>query len=133
MTAHYLGTDTSLQNGWVALVLRVQASSLSEIMQPCKCSAHVSKMSTFTYNGPNSVIIMNAIILNVCDTEVVIYIILVLLKRADGNCNVGINFKTHKTVTSLQNLFVKASICLFYSLIFCMWKELMIYYAFVLP
>jgi hypothetical protein len=36
-----------------------------EIMQPFKWSAHVSKMTIFTYNGANSVIIMNAIILNI--------------------------------------------------------------------
>ena len=48
----------------------------------------VSKMSTLTYNQANSVITKNTIILNIIhnifnlrDTEVVVYILIILLKK----------------------------------------------------
>ena len=60
-------------------------------MGSCKCFPHVSKIPTLTYNRTNNVIIQNAIILNIMHnifdfrgTEFAIYMILVLLKRADG-------------------------------------------------
>jgi hypothetical protein len=60
-------------------------------MRSCMRFPCVSKMSTLTYNQANSVIINNVIIsnfvhniFNFCDTEVVICIKLVLLKKTDG-------------------------------------------------
>jgi hypothetical protein len=53
------------------------------------CFPHVSKMLTINYNWENNFIIKNAIILNIIhvfnlrDTEVVMCMILVLLKRTD--------------------------------------------------
>ena len=66
------------QNCWVKPVLWAhQTSHLSEMISSCKCFPHVSKMFTLTYNRANSVIIKNAIILNIIynifdvrDTEV---------------------------------------------------------------
>ena len=85
----WLGTGTSIKSGWIKLVVCAQTPPLSEMMPSCTCFPHVSKMSTLTYNRANSVIIKNAIILNIIqnifklrDTEFVICIILVL-KRAD--------------------------------------------------
>jgi hypothetical protein len=67
-------------------VLWAHTFPLSEMIWLCKRFPHVSKMSTLTNNWENSVIIDNARILNIIhnilslrDTEVVIYIILVLL------------------------------------------------------
>jgi len=58
-------------------------------------------MTTTTYNRANNVIIKNAIILNIIhnifyvrDTEVVICIVLVLLKRVDG-LNYYLNIREH--------------------------------------
>jgi len=63
------------------------------MMRSCKYFLHVSKIPTLTYNWLNNDIIKNAIILifiniyiyliyiNLRDTELFIYIILVLLKR----------------------------------------------------
>jgi hypothetical protein len=61
----WFGTDTSIKGGWIKLVLCAQTSSLSEMMPSCTCFPHVSKMPTLTYNRANSVIIKNAIILNI--------------------------------------------------------------------
>ena len=62
--------------------------SLIEMMWSFKYFVYVSKMPSLTYNRANSVIIKNVIMLNIIhnifnllDTEVVICIILVLLKR----------------------------------------------------
>ena len=59
-----LGTDTSIKCGWIKLVLWSQIFPLSEMMLSYKYFSHVSKMSTFTNKRANSVIIKNAIILN---------------------------------------------------------------------
>jgi len=87
----WLGTGTSIKRGRVKLVLCAQTFPLSEMMRSCKCFSHVSKIPTLAYNWANTVIIKNAIILipihnifNLCDTEGVICIILILLKKADG-------------------------------------------------
>ena len=62
---YWLGTDTSLTSGGVKLVLWVQISTLSEIMRSCKDFPHFNQISTLAYNRANSVIIKNAIILNI--------------------------------------------------------------------
>ena len=67
-------------------MLCLQTSLLSEMMLSCTCFPHV------IYNQANNFIIKNATILNIihnnifnlCDTEVVICILLVLLKRVGG-------------------------------------------------
>ena len=68
-----------------------QTCPLSEMMQSCKCFPHVGKMPTLSYNRKNKVIIKKTIILNILhnifnhrDIEVVVCIIFVLLKRANG-------------------------------------------------
>ena len=55
----------------------------------------VSKMSTLTYNQANSIITKNAIILNIIhnifnlrDTEIDVYILIILLKKADDLNNI---------------------------------------------
>ena len=55
----------------------------------------VSKMPTLTYNQANSVITKNAIILNIIhnifnlrDTEIVVCILIILLKKADDLSNI---------------------------------------------
>ena len=84
----------AIKTGGVKLILWAETSPLSEMVWSCKYFPHASKMPTLTHNNRlNSFIIKNAIILNTIytcdifnlhDTEVVIYIILVLLKRANG-------------------------------------------------
>jgi hypothetical protein len=54
-----------INSGRVRLVLWPQTSSLSEMMQSCKCFPHVSKMSTLSYNMANSFIIKNDMTLNI--------------------------------------------------------------------
>ena len=61
-----------------------QNSSLSEIVQWCKCFPHMSKILTLAYNMASNVIIQNNIILNIINIKVVMCIILVLQKRPDG-------------------------------------------------
>ena len=75
----WLSTSTSIKSDRAKLVVWSQTSPLMEMMGSYKCFAHVSKMSSITYNQENSVIIKNAIILNIMhnifnlrDTEVVI-------------------------------------------------------------
>ena len=60
----------------------------SEMMRPCTCFPRVSKIQILAYNREYSVIIRNAIILNIVyntfirrDTEVVVCIILNIVKR----------------------------------------------------
>jgi hypothetical protein len=57
-------------------------------MRSCKCFLHLSKLTTLTHTRANSVVIQKAIILNIMknifknrDTDVVMCIILVLLKK----------------------------------------------------
>jgi hypothetical protein len=74
------------KGGGVKPVLCLQTSLLSEMMLSCTCFPHV------IYNQANNFIIKNATILNIihnhifnlCDTEVAICILLVLLKRVGG-------------------------------------------------
>jgi hypothetical protein len=80
------------------VVLWAQTSPLSDMLPPCKCFPHVSKMSTLTYNQANKVVIKNALILNIIhyifnlrDTEVVTSIISVLLKGSNG-LNINIKY-----------------------------------------
>ena len=61
------------------------------MMWSCKCCAHVSKMPTLTQHWLRIVVVKNALILkfihntfNLRYIEVVICLILVILKRADG-------------------------------------------------
>ena len=54
-----------MKYGGVKLVLWTETSHLGEMMQSCKCFQNVSKMSTLTYNLANSIILMNAVILNI--------------------------------------------------------------------
>jgi hypothetical protein len=77
LSSHCNNIDSSSDRA--KLVVWSQTSPLMEMMGSYKCFAHVSKMSSITYNQENSVIIKNAIILNIIhnifnlrDTEVVI-------------------------------------------------------------
>jgi hypothetical protein len=54
-----------MKYGGVKLALWTETSHLGEMMQSCKCFQNVSKMSTLTYNLANSIILMNAMILNI--------------------------------------------------------------------
>ena len=81
-----------MKGGGVKLVLLAQASLLSEMVWSYKCFPHVNKMSTLTYNRANSLTLKSVIILNIIhnifnlrDTEVVLCILLVLLKRASDH------------------------------------------------
>ena len=76
----WLGTDISVKSDRVKLVLWAQTSLLNVMMWSYKWFLHVREMSTLTYKHTNSLILKNAIILNIifnisC-TEVVICIIL---------------------------------------------------------
>jgi len=90
MTAHFLDLALKKKSGGAKLVSWIhQTSPLSEMMRSCKCFPHIPQVSTFIYNRENSVIIKNAIILNIIHnilnlrvTEMVIYIISVLFKES---------------------------------------------------
>ena len=80
------------KNGGVKPVLWAQTSHLTAMMRSCKCFPHVSIMPTLTYNWANSAIVQKDLILNIMhstfnlsETEAVIWILSVILKRADGN------------------------------------------------
>jgi hypothetical protein len=84
----WLGTGISILCGGDKLVFWTQIFPLTEMMWSCKCFPYVSKMTTLTYNRANGVFIKNGIIMNIIyntfnfrDTEIVICILLVLLKR----------------------------------------------------
>ena len=62
-----------------------------EMMRSCKWFQHVGTMPTLAYNRENSAIIYN--ISNLCDREVVINLILVILKR-----DAGLNHYLHKDI-----------------------------------
>ena len=53
------------KSGGVKLVLLSQTPTLSEMMLSCKCFQHVNQMPTLSYMHVNSIIIKNAIILNI--------------------------------------------------------------------
>ena len=85
-------TVTSIGSGGAKLVLRTQTYLHTELMRSCKFNKkkETKKKRKPQTNRLNSVIIETATILNIIhnifnlrDTEVVICIILVLLKRAD--------------------------------------------------
>ena len=66
--------------------------NIGSTVRSCTCIPRLSKIATLTYNRATSVIIKNAIILNIIhnifnirETEVVICIILDLLKTPDGS------------------------------------------------
>ena len=80
----WLGTGTSVKSGWVKLVFWAQISSLSEMMQSCKCFPHVSKLSTLTYNGANSNI-KNAITLNIINVITISYMYFFIIKISIGS------------------------------------------------
>ena len=61
MTFHFTGT--SIKSGEDKLVL--WTSLICEMMLSCKCFQHVSKMSLLSYNRAESVVIKDAIILNI--------------------------------------------------------------------
>ena len=61
----WLGTCISIKSGGVKLVLLSQTSTLSEMMLSCKCFQHVNQMPTLSYMHANSIIIKNAMILNI--------------------------------------------------------------------
>ena len=61
----WLSTGISIKSGGVKLALLSQAPTLSEIMLSCKCFQHVNQMPTRSYIHVNSIIIKNAIILNI--------------------------------------------------------------------
>ena len=95
MTAHYPGLLQSLQLkiGGVKLVLLSPPSEKNDAA--LQVPPNVSKMSTLTYNQENSVITKNTIILNIIhnifnlrDTEVVVCILIILLKKADDLNNI---------------------------------------------
>jgi hypothetical protein len=91
------------KKGQVKLVLLAQTFPLNEMTQSNNSFLLVSKIETLT---ENIVIIKNAIILNIIhdifnlrDTEVLICIILVLLKRSDGlNNHLNIRYNTKAIV-----------------------------------
>ena len=62
---YWLATDTLIKCGGVKLVLWAQAAPLSGMIWPCKCFLYMTKLSTLTYNWVISIIIKNAIILNI--------------------------------------------------------------------
>ena len=61
----WLSTGISMQSGGVNLVLLSQTPTLSEMMFSCKWFKHVNQMPTLSYMHANSIIIKNAIILNI--------------------------------------------------------------------
>ena len=61
----WLSAGISINSGGVKLVLLSQTSTLSEMMLSCKYFQHVNQMSTLSYMHANSIIIKNAIILNI--------------------------------------------------------------------
>ena len=90
------------------------------MLQSCKYFLHVSKIPTLTYNWLNNDIIKNAIILifiiiyifliyiNLRDTEGFIYIIVVLLKRADAKIKLPIPSFTIYMLQQGVNIFRKS-------------------------
>ena len=61
----WISTGISIKSGGVKLVLLSQTPTLSEMMLSCKCFQHVNQMPTLSYMHVNSIIIKNAIILNI--------------------------------------------------------------------
>jgi len=67
------------KNGGDKLIVWTDSSLLSEVKRLCKCFRQESKLPTLTYSYANSVMIKNAIMLNIIhnifdlrDTEVII-------------------------------------------------------------
>ena len=60
----WLGTSISIKSDGLKLVLRVQASPLSEMKRSCKCFPDASKCQSSYITGQTA-IIKNAIILNI--------------------------------------------------------------------
>jgi hypothetical protein len=56
---------TNINTQHLNIIKWKQISPFSEMMRSCKCFPHIPQVSTFIYNRANSVIIKNAIILNI--------------------------------------------------------------------
>ena len=63
---------TSIKSGRIKLVLWAQSFPPSEMMRSCKCFPRASEIPTLAYNWTNSVIIKNAIILNIIQMYIII-------------------------------------------------------------
>ena len=67
-TFSWLSTGISIKNGGVKLVLLSQTPTRSEMMFSCKWFQHVNQMPTLSHMHANSIIIKNAMILDIIHT-----------------------------------------------------------------